>query len=152
LPIFLLSIPLHLQLKAFPLLHPRDLYLWTNGDQEVQAMASLIHLILSLLMETETLALLTLVIQELKKCSADGKFITKWGSKGSGDGEFLHPEGIDIDSARNVYVADTGNSRVEKNVLLMGNSLQSGDRRARGMESSQSMCMEYQFTHQIMFT
>jgi DNA-binding beta-propeller fold protein YncE len=29
-----------------------------------------------------------------------------WGSKGSGEGQFSHPHGIDVDSSGNVYVAD----------------------------------------------
>ena len=36
------------------------------------------------------------------------------GNQGSGDGEFNNPEGIDIDSKGDVYVADTGNTRVQK--------------------------------------
>ena len=29
----------------------------------------------------------------VQKLSSDGKFIMKWGTKGSGDGEFVNPEG-----------------------------------------------------------
>src|SRR6185437_12894000 len=43
-----------------------------------------------------------------------GKFITKWGSPGSGDGQFNSPTGIRTDSAGNVYVADFDNNRVQK--------------------------------------
>jgi tripartite motif-containing protein 71 len=46
--------------------------------------------------------------------TADGKYITKWGSEGSGDGEFRFPTGIAADSSGNVYVADFGNSRIQK--------------------------------------
>ena len=41
-------------------------------------------------------------------------FVTAWGSQGKGDGEFEMPSGIEVDSAGNVYVADTGNSRIQK--------------------------------------
>jgi hypothetical protein len=41
-------------------------------------------------------------------------FVTKWGSKGSGDGQFGNPSGISIDSSDNVYVADSGNNRIQK--------------------------------------
>lgn len=34
------------------------------------------------------------------------EFAFKWGSKGTGDGQFLRPHGIDFDSHGNVYVTD----------------------------------------------
>jgi len=40
--------------------------------------------------------------------------VTKWGSQGSGNGEFGTPEGIAVDSSGNVYVADTYNNRIQK--------------------------------------
>ena len=48
----------------------------------------------------------------IQKFTANGIFITKWGSEGSGNGQFNYPEGIAIDSSGNVYVAD-GN-RIQK--------------------------------------
>ena len=50
----------------------------------------------------------------IEKFTADGKFITKWGSRGSGDGQFRFPTGIAVDSSGNVYVTETGNSRIQK--------------------------------------
>ncbi|MFQ5940890.1 MAG: 6-bladed beta-propeller, partial [Nitrososphaerales archaeon] len=41
-------------------------------------------------------------------------FIAKWGSKGSGDGEFNFPSGVGIDSSDNVYVVDISNHRIQK--------------------------------------
>ena len=41
-------------------------------------------------------------------------FITKWGSLGSGDGQFNYPNGVAIDSSGNVYVADSDNHRIQK--------------------------------------
>ena len=32
---------------------------------------------------------------------------------GDGEGQFLGPEGTDVDSEGNVYVADTGNFRIQ---------------------------------------
>jgi DNA-binding beta-propeller fold protein YncE len=37
-----------------------------------------------------------------------------WGSKGSGAGQFSYPAGVETDSAGHVYVADTGNDRMQK--------------------------------------
>ena len=59
-------------------------------------------------------------IPNVQKFDANGNFILKWGSNGTADGEFLQErndegtEGIDVDSAGNVFVADSGNSRVQK--------------------------------------
>jgi len=56
--------------------------------------------------------------------SSSGGFLTKWGSRcylelnegcvGGGSGQFLQPDGIDIDSSGNIYVADTSNQRIQK--------------------------------------
>ena len=37
----------------------------------------------------------------------------KWGSTGSGGGEFNNPVGIAVDPLDNVYVADQGNSQIQ---------------------------------------
>ena len=41
-------------------------------------------------------------------------FVMKWGSSGSGDGQFLSAYGIAVDGQGNVYVADAGNDRIQK--------------------------------------
>jgi tripartite motif-containing protein 71 len=41
-------------------------------------------------------------------------FITKWGSKGEGDGQFFSPGAVALDSADKVYVADQLNHRIQK--------------------------------------
>jgi tripartite motif-containing protein 71 len=38
----------------------------------------------------------------------------KWGTEGSGNGQFSHPRGIDVDSSGNVYVADVSNHRIQE--------------------------------------
>jgi DNA-binding beta-propeller fold protein YncE len=41
-------------------------------------------------------------------------FDTKWGTSGSGNSQFSDPLSIAVDSSGNVYVADGGNSRIQK--------------------------------------
>ncbi len=43
-----------------------------------------------------------------------GTFLGKFGSRGSGDGQFSDPEAVAVDQSGNVFVADTGNHRIEK--------------------------------------
>ena len=46
--------------------------------------------------------------------ASDGQFITKFGEAGTGNGQFTDPEGVGVDKETGtVYVADTGNSRVQ---------------------------------------
>ena len=48
-----------------------------------------------------------------KSLIATGNFITKWGSAGSGDGQFNGPRGVTVDSSGNVYIADSSNDRIQ---------------------------------------
>ena len=49
----------------------------------------------------------------IQKFGPDGTLITRWGTEGSGDGEFGMPTGIAIDGSDNVYVVDTGHCRIQ---------------------------------------
>jgi DNA-binding beta-propeller fold protein YncE len=57
------------------------------------------------------------VNNNIKKFSSNGTFITAWGRYGGGafgNGTLRIPEGIAVDSSSgNVYVADTGNNRIQ---------------------------------------
>ncbi|MFA4828325.1 MAG: CARDB domain-containing protein [Thermodesulfovibrionales bacterium] len=50
----------------------------------------------------------------IQKFDGNGNFIAKWGSYGSGDGQFKHPIGIAIGPDGSVYAVDTYNNRIQK--------------------------------------
>lgn len=50
----------------------------------------------------------------VQKFTASGAFVTKWGSLGPGDGQFLVPSGVAVGPSGNVYVVDTHHHRVQK--------------------------------------
>ena len=50
----------------------------------------------------------------VQKFDANGVFLSKWGSFGTGNGQFNGPYGIVADATGNVYVADSGNNRIQK--------------------------------------
>ena len=49
----------------------------------------------------------------VQKFTSNGRFLPKWGSEGTRDGEFDYPSVISVDGLRNVYVADRSNYRVQ---------------------------------------
>jgi DNA-binding beta-propeller fold protein YncE len=62
----------------------------------------------------------------IQKFNSEGLFVTKWGSYGRGEGEFIEPVGVAVDGFGRVYVADTRNHRIQKfrpgGIAMVGNS------------------------------
>lgn len=50
----------------------------------------------------------------VQKFQLNGTYVTSWGTQGSEDGNFYYPHDVTLDSAGNVYVADSYNHRVQK--------------------------------------
>jgi len=50
----------------------------------------------------------------IQKFTSAGRFLTKWGSAGTGDGQFQDPTDVMVDKAGNVYVVDSKNNRIQK--------------------------------------
>ncbi len=46
--------------------------------------------------------------------SLNGKILHSFGSRGSGQGEFSNPQGVAVDKRGNIFVADSGNHRIQK--------------------------------------
>lgn len=59
-------------------------------------------------------AQIELVEDPYEKGKREVAAVQVWGSQGKGGGQFQDPRGIAVDEAGNVYVADSGNHRVQK--------------------------------------
>ena len=49
----------------------------------------------------------------LSAYTTDGAPVGSWGGQGSGDGQFVQPTGVCADATGRIFVADTGNSRIQ---------------------------------------
>ena len=59
-------------------------------------------------------SLAVLETQFISSASAEVTFLNKWGSEGSGDGQFYFPRGIAVSDTGHVYVVDSGNHRIQR--------------------------------------
>jgi DNA-binding beta-propeller fold protein YncE len=68
-----------------------------------------------LLLTVIVVSLITVIYAQEQQEKEEYSFIDKWDSEGSGDGQLSTPHSIDVDSNNgNVYLADSGNNRVQK--------------------------------------
>ena len=50
----------------------------------------------------------------VQKFASDGTFLTSFGSRGSGSGEFEYPIAVAVAIDSTVFVADFGNNRIQR--------------------------------------
>ena len=48
------------------------------------------------------------------KFDLSGRFLVKWGSEGTKDGQMMAPAAVAVDEKGNVFVVETGNNRVQE--------------------------------------
>ena len=63
----------------------------------------------------------------IQRFDRNGIFVTKWGSYGFNNGQFIGPEGVAVDSSDNVYVWHILLIVVFKNLTVTGTLLQNWD-------------------------
>ena len=51
---------------------------------------------------------------QFQKFNSSGTFLTKWGTSGSGNGQFLDPRGVVVDTSNNVHVSDPDSHQIQK--------------------------------------
>lgn len=49
----------------------------------------------------------------IAKFDKNGKYVKSWGTKGTGQGQFNEPSSLAVDGQGNLYVADSGNKRIQ---------------------------------------
>ncbi|MDQ6672881.1 MAG: hypothetical protein M3069_19420 [Chloroflexota bacterium] len=57
---------------------------------------------------------------QIEVFSPTGTFIAAWGTRGSANGQFTFPQGVAFGPDGNLYVGDSGNSRIERFTISSG--------------------------------
>ena len=55
-----------------------------------------------------------LLLVAVARAEAPSVYVLQWGSPGTGDGQFNSPISVAVDAGGYVYVADSGNHRIQK--------------------------------------
>ena len=55
----------------------------------------------------------TTVSHRIVRFDRTGKYISSFGERGTGDGQFMQPHGLALDAQGRLYVADRGNNRIQ---------------------------------------
>ncbi|MBI4961648.1 MAG: hypothetical protein HY913_00070 [Desulfomonile tiedjei] len=63
---------------------------------------------------TGLLVITALTLAAAPQAARGEEFLFKWGSQGTGNGQFNNPKAIAVDATGNVYVADSSNNRIQK--------------------------------------
>lgn len=76
----------------------------------------------------------------IQKFDSQGGFLTKWGTEGSGDGQFKTLSDLEVDISGSVYAVDRSNNSVQKfdsdgNFLLSWGTLGTNDGELTGIQS-----------------
>jgi DNA-binding beta-propeller fold protein YncE len=50
----------------------------------------------------------------IQKFTSAGVFVSKWGTKGTAEGQFNYPSGVAVATDGTVFVADYDNDRIQK--------------------------------------
>ena len=50
----------------------------------------------------------------IQKFTSEGEFVSKWGTQGTGDGQFKKLRGVAVASDGSVYVVGIDNNRIQK--------------------------------------
>ncbi len=96
----------------------------------------------------------TWILSPFTASSLNIQFITKWGTQGSGDGQFNRPNNIAVDNTGNIYVTDFGNNRIQVfdcngNFLRKWGSQGSGDEEFDGLSGISVDSMGYVYVSEI---
>src|SRR3712207_7681975 len=78
----------------------------------------------------------TLFRSRVQKFTREGEYISSFGERGSGPGQFEQPWGIAVDMFGDIYIGDWGNDRIQKLTADGQFLFSAGDRKSTRLNSS----------------